>query len=108
MMERDNPERIISTIRYNHEGLGKISPSDMYRFLQAQGYNVLPLNKGNFEGDEFFSGGGYRVLLGGDGYFQYHPKYKENQRIHHKSPYWKIAVGKGGAQRYDMDGQPIS
>lgn len=108
MKERDNPERIISTIHFNHEGLGKITPHDMYRFLQDQGYKVLPLNEGSFAGDEFAKGGGYRVLLGGDAYFQYHPKYKSNQQVHHKSPYWRISNGKGGKKRYDMDGQPIS
>lgn len=107
LREIDHPERIVDAIYLNHEGLSGIIPEDMYKFLQTHGYNVMPLGEGTFAGKEFIDDGGYRVLLGGDGYFQYHPKYEENQKKHHQSPYWKIANGKVGKHRYGMDGQPI-
>lgn len=107
IQNKEHKERIVDAIFYNHEGLKNITPEEMYRFLKDQGYDILPLGDGSQEGKEFAEGGGYRVILGGDGYFQYHPKYKEDQEKHHISPYWKIAIGKKGRQRYDMDGQPI-
>lgn len=68
-------------------------------FINA-GYDVKPLGKGQLKGIPFEEGGGYRVLYGGDGYFQYHPK----EASHHNGKYYKTANGRDGIRRYNMNG----
>lgn len=68
-------------------------------FINA-GYDVRPLGRGRLKGVPFEEGGGYRVLYGGDGYFQYHPK----EVSHHKEAYYKTSNGRDGIKRYNLNG----
>ncbi len=91
---------ICKAIIDNHKSLIAFSPEEMKDYLEELGYKVEPLGRGNYKNVPFIDGGGYRVHFGGDGYFQYHPR----NRSHHDEAYWKVANGKFGEHRYDMDG----
>lgn len=94
---------IVSAVIDNHESLAAYTPKSMKSMLEELGYEVKPLgSKSSLKGIPFEEGGGYRVTFGGDGYFQYHPA----KGSHHGDEYWKIANGKLGVHRYEMDGKP--
>lgn len=76
------------------------TPAELKKSLEDEGFEVKPLGKGSLKGISFEDGGGYRINFGGDGLLQYHPK----EKIHHGGAYYKIAAGKGGIHRYELDG----
>jgi hypothetical protein len=93
----------VSAMIDNHEGLAAYTPKSMKSMLEELGHEVKSLgSKSSLKGIPFEEGGGYRVIFGGDGYFQYHPA----KGSHHGDEYWKIANGKLGVHRYEMDGKP--
>lgn len=95
-------KEIVNTVIENHDALSEFTPESMKSFLEKCGYDVKPLgSKSSLNGQRFEDGGGYRILFGGDGYFQYHPK----KASHHKNEYWKIGNGERGVHRYEMDGR---
>ncbi|MBQ8559058.1 MAG: hypothetical protein IJ439_03635 [Tyzzerella sp.] len=78
-------------------------PQGLKAALANKGYEVKPLNSGNFKGVAFEEGGGFKVNFGGDGILMYHPE----SRSHHGGAYYKISTGKGGIHRYDTNGNEI-
>ena len=91
---------ICAAIIGNHEALGRYTPQEMKEFLESLGYDVRPLNQGNYKRIPFEEGGGYKINFGGDGLFQYHPP----KRSHHSGEYWKVGNGEYGIRRYKPDG----
>ena len=84
--------------------IGKLTPKEMIDKIRADGYEVTPLSRGQFKGVEFEEGGGFKVLIGEDGIFQFHPGGK-----HHNdgSPYYKLSTGYSGTKRFDLKGNEI-
>ena len=83
--------------------LGAYTPEGLLKALQNKGYEVKPMNSGNFKGISFEDGGGFKINFGGDGILMYHPE----KRSHHGGAYYKISTGKGGTHRYDIKGNEI-
>lgn len=83
--------------------LGAYTPKGLKDSLERAGYDVKPMNSGNFKGVPFEEGGGYKINFGGDGILMYHPE----KRSHHQGAYYKISTGKGGTHRYDIQGNEI-
>ncbi|MCF2555842.1 hypothetical protein [Faecalicatena contorta] len=50
------------------------TPGKLKKALEAAGYEVKPLGRGNYKGIPFEEGGGFRIAYGGDRYLQYHPE----------------------------------
>lgn len=95
-------QEIVNGVIAHHRALAEFTPTSMKTMLEALGYEVRPLgSKSSLKGIPFEQGGGYRVIFGGDGYFQYHPA----RGSHHRGAYWKIRNGKE-VHRYDMEGNP--
>lgn len=84
----------------NHWSLRCFTPEGMKSWLEENGFDVTPLNKGSLKGIFFEDGGGYKIHFGGDGYFQYHPE----KGSHHEGAYWRVSNGKYGDNRYELDG----
>lgn len=103
-------EEICRAIIENHEALKDYAPEKMKELLESFGYDVKPLgSKSSLNGIPFEEGGGYRASFKGDGYIQYHPKKNSHHMVNaEKVPYWRISFGKGGDNRYDMDGRRIT
>lgn len=76
------------------------TPQGLKSALENAGYEVKPLGRGKLKGVPFEEGGGYRVLYGGDGYFQYHPE----KGSHHNGEYYKTSKGNTMTRRYNMNG----
>ncbi len=83
--------------------LGGIKPDVLYNYLVEKGYSLSPLMDGDLRGIEFKDGGGFKVNWGGDRILQYHPR----GRHHGYQPYYKLASGKTGRRRYDMEGNEL-
>ena len=94
--------RLVDAIIDNHEALANISPVEMKTMLEIAGYKILPLGNDSkhYAGVPFESGGGYRIMLGGDGQLRYHPIGGI-----HKEAYWTVSNGKRGKHQYGMDGK---
>ncbi|UHA74524.1 RHS repeat domain-containing protein [Paenibacillus sp. 481] len=80
-----------------------VKPADLHKSLKDNGYNPQPLSGGSLKGKAFESGGGFKIVWGGDRILQYHP----GSRHHGGVPYWKLSSGKTGTNRYDMKGKKI-
>ena len=93
---------LVDTIIEYHEALEYYTPEGMKRRLERAGYVVEPLSDGSFAGIAFEDGGGYKIVFGGDGIFQYHPAY----RSHHGGEYWKTQK-QGIGEWYDRKGKLI-
>lgn len=93
---------LVNAIIENHEALKHYTPEGMKRRLEKAGYKALPLSKSKtgFNDLPFEKGGGYKVIFGGDGIFQYHPAGGTN-----KIEYWKIRNGERGIHHYDTEGR---
>ena len=105
MQVRDKYSRtLVDAIIDHHEALQYYSPEEMLRRLERAGYKVLPLSKSKtgFNDLSFENGGGYKILFGGDGIFQYHPAGGR-----HRIAYWKIRNGEGGLKHYDTAGKEV-
>lgn len=100
LKETRNSDILVDAIINNHGDLGEYTPESMKDLLENNGYSVVPLSGGNYKGIPFEDGGGYKVLFGGDGIFQYHPE----KHSHHGGAYWKIGNGKTGLRRFNPDG----
>lgn len=84
--------------------LGLSTPKEKYDDFILHGTEVKPLNIGHLKGVSYEDGGGYKVNGVQDGrYLQYHPK----NNSHHDVEYYKLASGKTGKKRYDINGNPI-
>ena len=46
--------------------LADVSGDELYEYLLKNGYDVKPLNKGNYKGIPFEEGGGFKVNWGGE------------------------------------------
>ena len=97
---KSEQESFIIELKENPSALGKKTPAEWKEHLERIGYEVKPLNSGNFKGISFENGGGYKANFGGDGLIQYHPE----ARSHHGGAYYKISTGEGGTKRYELDG----
>ena len=83
--------------------LADVSGDELYEYLLKNGYDVKPLNKGNYKGIPFEEGGGFKVNWGGDRILQYHPA----DASHHGGAYFKISSGKTGIIRIKLKGNII-
>lgn len=99
-IKQENGLTLPEQIARHPQMLQAYTPQELKDTLEKMGYEVKPLGKGNYKGVAFEDGGGFRVNYGGDGLFQYHPE----NRSHHQGAYYKTSSGKGGVERYDLDG----
>ena len=97
-------EKLVDTYIKDPLLLGETTPESKYKDLIKNGVDVLPLNAGSLKGIPYLKGGGFKANGIKDGkYFQYHPA----TRSHHDNEYYKLCSGQSGANRYDMNGNPI-
>lgn len=100
---KENGTEFAARIADHPKMLQAYTPNGLKEALENAGYQIKPMNRGNFKGISFEEGGGYKINFGGDGILMYHPE----ERSHHKSEYYKISTGKGGTRRYDKEGNEI-
>lgn len=79
------------------------TPAELKAKLENIGYETMPLSDGKLAGIMFEDGGGYKVLFGKDGLFQYHPEFCS----HHGGAYYKISKGTFGKRWYNLRGELI-
>lgn len=94
---------VVKRILENPKILELTTPKQLRDILISEGYEVKPLNRGNFKGIDFEYGGGYKVNFDGNGLLSYHPE----ERSHHKGAYYKMGTAEKGVHRYDIDGNEI-
>lgn len=93
-------EQVASYIK-SPKRLGETTHREKYDDFVAHGVDVKPLARGSQKGREYLNGGGYKVAAQSDGaVLSYHPV----EGSHHNGEYYKLASGKTGVIRYDMDG----
>ena len=85
----------------NPKKLGEVTPEQLYKHLQENGFNPSPLSGGNTKGIPFEQGGGFKVNWGGDRILQYHPA---GLNHHGGGAYYKISSGPTGTLRFDLNG----
>lgn len=102
-VEQENRLGLVDRIAAHPKMLQAYTPKGLKASLEKAGYEVKPMNEGNFKGIPFEEGGGFKVNFGGDGILMYHPE----ARSHHGGAYYKISTGKGGRHRYDTSGNEI-
>lgn len=83
--------------------LASFTPANLKEKLETAGLEVKPLKMGSLKNIPFEDGGGYKVNFEDGGLLQYHPA----TRSHHGGAYYKISTGKGGTDRYDLEGNEI-
>lgn len=96
-------KRTIDDLVEHPKKLASQTPESVKEALEADGFETVPLARGSLKGIPFEEGGGYKILFEDGGLFQYHPE----QGSHHEGAYYKIATGKGGRHRYDLEGNEI-
>lgn len=102
-IEQENGMELAYKIADHPQMLQAYTPKGLKASLENAGYDVKPMNRGNFKDILFEEGGGFKVNFGGDGILMYHPE----ERSHHGGAYYKISTGKGGIRRYDTKGNEI-
>lgn len=103
-IEQENGLDLASRIASHPKMFQAYTPKGLKMALENAGYEIKPMNSGNFKGVSFEEGGGFKVNFGGDGILMYHPE----ERSHHGGAYYKVSTGKGGKHRYDTKGNEIA
>ena len=94
-------DRKIAGYLEDPKSLGNTTHREKYDDFVSNGVDVKPLARGSQKGKPYEQGGGYKVGGSEDGrMFSYHPE----SGSHHGGEYYKLASGKTGPRRYNMDG----